>query len=254
MKKIRIIPRIDVKDHDVVKGINMEGVRVVGKPGKLARKYYEDGADELLYMDVVATLYSRDNIIEIVKKASKGIFIPLSVGGGVRKIEDIKALLMAGADKVAINSAAVRNPQLMKDASRMFGSQCIIGSIEAKEIELGKWECYVDSGRERTGLDAVEWARKLEELGVGEILITSIDKEGTEGGYDIELIKKITSAIKVPVIACGGAGEISHIVKCIKKARPDAVSMASILHYNKATVAEIKQILHKERICIRLNY
>ena len=254
MKKIRIIPRLDIKGPNVVKGINLEGVRVVGDPEKLAKLYYEQGADELLYMDVVASLYNRKNILEIVQKASKGIFIPLSVGGGIRNLEDIKSLLRVGADKVAINTAAVKMPKLVTDAAKMFGSQCIIGSIEAKEIKPKKWEVYVDNGREKTGLDTIEWAKKLEELGAGEILITSVDYEGTERGYDLDLIKKVTNAVKIPVIALGGAGSISHIMDCIKKAKPDAISMASILHYKRFTISEIKEQLNKNKILVRMVY
>ena len=254
MKKIRIIPRIDIKDNTVVKGINLEGVRVVGDPNNLARTYYEQGADELLYVDVVASLYSRGNMWEIVQKASEGIFIPLCVGGGIRTVEDIRDLLRAGADKVAINTAAVKTPKLISEASEIFGSQCIIGSIEAKEILPGKWEAYTDNGREKTGLDVIEWAKKLEEMGVGELLITSVDHEGMEEGYDLLLTKKITQAVEIPVIACGGAGNVSHMIDCIKEAKPDAISMASILHYNKTTIPKIKESLRKEGIPVRFVY
>lgn len=254
MKKIRIIPRIDIKGPNVVKGINLEGVRVVGNPNELAKRYYEQGADELLYMDVVASLYSRNNIIDLLKKASEGIFIPLSVGGGIRKIEDIQDLLRAGADKVAINTAATKNPNLIKDAARIFGSQCIIGSIEAKEIMPGKWEAFVDNGREKTGLDAINWAKRLEELGIGELLITSVDYEGTENGYDLKLIQEIAKEVDIPIIACGGAGNLQHIVDCIKKGKVDAVAMASLLHYNRLTIEEIKINLQKKNIPVRLNY
>ena len=189
MKKIRIIPKLDIKGPNVIKGIHLEGLRVVGDPALLAKKYYEQGADELLYMDVVASLYGRNNILDIIKKASDEIFIPLTVGGGVRKVEDIKTFLRAGADKVAINTMATKKPDLIKKGAEMFGSQCIVISIEAKSIEENKWEVYCENGREKTGLDALEWAKEVAELGAGEIFLTSIDKEGVCKGYNLKLIK-----------------------------------------------------------------
>ena len=251
MKKIRLIPRLDIKGSNVIKGINLEGLRIVGNPEELARKYYEQGADELLYMDIVASLYERDNILEIISKTSKNIFIPLTVGGGIRKIEDIKTFLRVGADKVAINTAATRNPKLITQGAKMFGSQCIIASIEAKSVESNKWEAYIENGREKTGLDAIEWAKEVTELGAGEILLTSVDKEGTGKGYDIELIKRVASSVPIPVIACGGAGKIKDIIDCVKKGKADAVSLASMLHYNKTTISEIKKELSKNNIVIR---
>lgn len=255
MKKIRIIPRLDVKGPNVVKGIHLEGLRVVGKPAEFARKYYEQGADEILYIDIVASLYERNNLVDVVKEAtSLGVFIPMTVGGGIRTLEDIKTLLRAGADKVAINTAATRNPELITKAAKMFGSQCIVGSIEAKKISEDKWEAYIDNGREKTGLDAVEWAKKLVELGAGELLITSVDKEGTGKGYDIELLKKIVPFVSVPVIACGGAGNYEDAEKCLTETNCDAVSMASILHYNKTTIAAIKEHLKNKNIPVRSHY
>ena len=181
MKNIRIIPRLDVKGPNVVKGIHLEGLRIVGKPAELAKKYYDQGADEILYIDIVASLYERNNLSDVVKEAiSLGVFVPMSVGGGVRSLEDIQKLLNAGADKVAINTAATRNPALITEAAKRFGSQCIVGSIEAKKCGDNRWEAYIDNGREKTGLDAVEWAKKLVALGAGELLITSVDQEGTE--------------------------------------------------------------------------
>lgn len=255
MKKIRIIPRLDVKGPNVVKGIHLEGLRIVGKPAELAKKYYEQGADEIIYIDIVASLYERNNLLNIVNEAtSLGVFIPMAVGGGIRTLEDIKQILRAGADKVAINTAATRNPEFITKASKMFGSQCIIGSVEAKKIGENKWEAYIDNGREKTGLDAVEWAQKLVELGAGELLITSVDNEGVEKGYDLELIKKIASLVSVPVIACGGAGNSEHIEKCLKETGCDAVSMASVLHYNKTTISKIKNHLKSKNIPVRSYY
>jgi len=254
MKKIRIIPRLDIKGPNVIKGIHLEGLRVVGKPIELAKKYYEQGADEILYMDVVASLYDRESILEIIKETtSKGVFIPITVGGGVRKLEDIKNILRAGADKVAINTAAVKNPEFIRQAAEKFGSQCIVGSIEAKKKEIG-WEIYIENGREKTGIDAIEWAKKLVELGAGELLVTSIDKEGTEEGYEYDLIEKIVSEVSVPVIACGGAGKVQDIENCLKRTKCDAVSMASVLHYNSESVENIKNYLDKKNFPVRLNY
>lgn len=251
MKKIRIIPRLDIKGPNVIKGIHLEGLRIVGNPSILAKRYYEQGADELLYIDVVASLYNRDSILEIVNKTSKDIFIPLTVGGGIRTLDDIRTLLRAGADKIAINTAATKNPEIIKKGAEMFGSQCIVVSIEAKSISPGKWEAYIENGREKTGLDVVEWAKEVTELGAGEILLTSIDREGTGTGYDINLTEKIASLVNIPVIACGGAGNIKHIIECVKQGKADAISMASILHYNKITIPEIKSELKKNGIHVR---
>jgi len=251
MKNVRVIARLDVKGPNVVKGIHLEGLRVVGKPAELARQYYEQGADEILYIDIVASLYERNNLSNIVQEAiSLGVFVPMTVGGGVRFIEDIRKLLMAGADKVAINTAATRNPELITNAAKIFGSQCIVGSIEAKR-RGNSWEAYVDNGRERTGLDAVEWAKKLVELGAGELLITSVDKEGAQKGYDIELIEKIASQVTVPVIASGGAGSNEHVAQCVKSTACDGIAIGSILHYKKSTIKDIKDELIKQQAAVR---
>ena len=252
MKKIRIIPKLDVKGPNVVKGIQLEGLRVIGKPEELAKKYYEQGADEIIYIDIVASLYERNNLKDVVEKtASVGVFIPITVGGGIRQLEDIKIILRAGADKVAINTAAVRNPDFITQASKIFGSQCIIGAIEAKDQGNGKWEAYIDNGRERTGLDAIEWAKKLVELGVGEILITSVDRDGTKKGYDVDLIKRIVAAVSVPVVACGGASNEENIHNCLENTCCDGIAFGSILHYNKTTIGVVKDYLSKKNVSIR---
>lgn len=237
-KNIRIIPKLDIKGPNLIKGINFEGLRVLGKPEDFALKYYKDGADEIIYIDVVASLYGRNNLLEIVEKTAKNIFIPLTAGGGIRTIEDIRALLRAGADKVAINTAAIKNPQLISQASKVFGSQCIVVSIEAKKNEDGSYECYIDNGRERTGVDVFEWAQRVVKLGAGEILITSIDRDGTGKGYDINLVKKVTELVSIPVIACGGAGRKEHIEQVIKEGKVDAVALASLFHYNFSITAD----------------
>ncbi len=228
---IRIIPRLDIKGPNLVKGIHLEGLRVLGKPEDFARYYYEHGADELIYMDVVASLYGRNSVLEIVRRASKEIFIPLTVGGGLRTLDDIRKALHAGADKVSLNTAAIQDPQLIRRAARRFGSSTIVVSIEAIKKEEGIYEAYTNNGREETGVDALNWAMRAAELGAGEMLVTSIDKEGTGEGFDIELTRKIAESVPIPVIACGGAGKISHIHDVIQKGKADAVSIASILHY-----------------------
>lgn len=229
---IRIIPRLDIKGPNLVKGIHLEGLRVLGKPERFARYYYEQGADELLYMDVVASLYGRNSLLDIVERTSKEIFIPLTVGGGLRTLDDIKAVLRAGADKVSLNTAAIGNPELIRQAARHFGSSTIVVSIEAIKKSDGCYEAYTDSGRERTGVDALGWAVRAAELGAGEIMITSIDREGTGRGFDVELTRKVSDSVGIPVIACGGAGTIGHVYDVIARGKADAVCLASILHYN----------------------
>ncbi len=251
MKKVRIIARLDVKGPNVIKGVHLECLRVVGKPGDLAEKYYLEGADELLYMDIVASLYRRDNLLNIVNQASDKIFIPFTVGGGIRSLQDIKEFLKAGADKVAINTAATENPNLISKAARMFGSQCIVLSIEAKRRGDNKWEVYTNNGRERTGLDVIEWIKKAEDLGAGEILLTSIDQEGTKKGFDIELIKSISEFASIPIIVSGGAGSSDDIYKCIKECNIDTIAIASILHYNISSIPQIKQNLLQHNIQVR---
>jgi imidazole glycerol-phosphate synthase subunit HisF len=250
MRKTRIIARIDVKNEFVIKGIHLEGLRKVGNPNELARKYYIDGIDEIVFMDAVASLYGRNNLFHIIERACKEVYIPITVGGGIRSINDIELALKAGADKIAINTQAIKFPELIKEASRIYGSQCIIGSIEAKS-KNGYWEAYTDNGREETGIDAIEWAKKLEDLGAGEILITSVDKEGTKKGFDIQLVKQITEAVSIPVIASGGAGKPEHINEVINKTGVDAVAIASLLHYNLFSVSQIKKSLLNSSIRVR---
>ena len=228
---VRIIPRLDIKGPNLVKGIHLEGLRVLGKPEYFARYYYENGADELIYMDAVASLYGRNSLLEIVERTARETFIPLCVGGGLRTVDDIRMVLRAGADKVSINTAAIRRPELIREASRSFGSSTIVIGIEAYRHSDGNYEPYINYGRDRTGLDAVEWAIRAVEMGAGEILLTSINQEGTGKGFDIELIRRIAEAVPVPVIAHGGAGKLSDIYEAIVDGRADAVSIASILHY-----------------------
>jgi cyclase len=228
----RVIARLDIKGPNLVKGIHLEGLRVLGKPEQFAKYYYETGADELIYMDVVASLYNRNSLHEIITKTAKEIFIPLTVGGGLRTVDDIREVLRAGADKVSINTAAINNPNIIKEASHKFGSSTIVISIEAIKQPDGKYLAYTDNGRNYTGIDAIEWAQQVESLGAGEIVLTSVDREGTGLGYDIELTKAVSERVTIPVIACGGAGKKEHVKQVINDGKADAVAIASIIHYS----------------------
>ena len=252
MSEIRIIARLDIKGENVIKGIHLEGLRVVGKPGDLAHKYYSEGVDELLYMDAVASLYERNNILPIVKRAAHDIFVPMTVGGGIRTLEDITAVLRSGADKVAINTAAVNRPEFLSDAAQTFGSQCIVLSVEAIKRSQGMWEVLVDNRREVTGRNVLDWVTEAEQRGIGEILITSVDAEGTEDGFDVDLVNAVAAKVKVPIIASGGAGRPEHVEEVIASTNIDAVACASIFHYNKYTLSELKSILSDSNIEVRL--
>jgi cyclase len=232
MKTTRIIARLDIKGPNLVKGIHLEGLRVLGKPEDFARYYYENGADELFYQDVVASLYERNSLNDLISRTAKEIFIPLTVGGGIRNVEDIRSILRAGADKVCINTAAIKNPELIREASRVFGSSTIVVSIEAIKQTDGSYLAYTDNGREHSGFEVVEWAKRVEELGAGEIVITSVDREGSGLGYDIELTKKVSDAVSIPVIAHGGAGCEEDVRKVIQEGMADAVALASVIHYD----------------------
>ncbi len=229
---IRIIPRLDIKGPNLVKGIHFEGLRVLGKPEWFARQYYEQGADELVYMDAVASLYGRNSLLEIVERTAREIFIPLTVGGGLRSVEDIRTVLRAGADKVSINTAAIARPELIREAAQAFGSSTIVVSIEAIRNSSGRYEAYVDYGRQKTGVDAFEWAVRAAELGAGELMVTSINNEGTGKGFDIELTRRIAESVAIPVIAGGGAGKLVDVVDVITRGHADAVSIASMFHYD----------------------
>jgi len=246
----RVISRMDVKGPNLVKGIHLEGLRVIGNPAEYAVRYYNQGVDELLYIDIVASLYGRNNLIDIVSETASKIYIPLTVGGGIRSIDDIHKLLRAGADKVAINTAAIRTPELLSEAARAFGSQCIVISVEAKRSAPGRWEAYTDNGRERTGLEAVDWIRRAVDLGAGEVLLTSVDQEGTRKGFDLELLAAVGPNITVPVVASGGAGNADHVADAVR-AGADAVAVAGLLHYNMQTVASLKSALHNKGISVR---
>ena len=240
-EKIRLIARLDVKDENLVKGIQMEGLRKLGDPNQFARRYYEEGIDELLYIDIVASLYNRNNLSDIVRKTVDEVFIPVCVGGGVRSVEDVGAVLKAGGDKAAINTAALQNPRLLGEIAHAFGSQCVVLSVQAKRHQQG-WEAYYDNGREHSGKDALEWIRQAESLGVGEILVTSVDQEGRQKGMDKELIAAVRQATSLPMIAAGGVGQWEDIASAAHLGA-EAVAVGSILHYQKATVPSLKQQL-----------
>ena len=229
--KLRIIPRLDIKGGNLVKGIHLEGLRVLGQPARFARHYYEEGADELLYIDIVASLYGRNSLLDIIERTAREVFIPITVGGGLRSIDDIGNALRAGADKIAINTAAVLRPEFIREASQKFGSSTIVLSIEAIKLPNGTYEAYTDNGREKTGLDACQWAVRGVELGAGEVLITSIDREGAGLGFDLELSRRIAESVAVPVIAGGGAASVEHVREAALCAHVQAVAIASMLHY-----------------------
>jgi imidazole glycerol-phosphate synthase subunit HisF len=234
---IRIIGRLDIKGPNLVKGVHLEGLRVLGQPKLFAEKYYEEGIDELICLDTVASLYGRNNLREFITTIASGIHVPLTVGGGIRSVDDVRNLQMAGADKVAINTAAIKNPNLITEIATNFGSSATVASIEAKRIGQYKYHCFTDNGREPTGVDVLEWAQRVENLGAGEILLTSIDREGTGTGFDIELSRMVAEVVSIPVIISGGCGEVDHIEQVLSKGKADAVAIASIIHYDKLSKA-----------------
>ena len=238
---MRLIARLDIKGPNLIKGIHLEGLRVLGSPNDFALRYYQQGADELIYMDTVASLYGRNHLSKMISSAVKDIFIPITVGGGIRSVEDVREILRSGADKVAINTAAVANPQIICDIARQFGSQCMVLSIEAKQTGNEEWEVYTDNGRERTGLNVVDWVKTCVSNGAGEVLVTSIDREGTRKGFDIDLVKAISAEVSVPVIASGGMGRLSDMLTVVQEGQADAVAMADILHYDRATISQIRK-------------
>jgi cyclase len=247
---MRVLTRLDIKGSNIVKTVRTEGLRVVGNPKELAERYYQEGADELVYMDIVASLYQRNLDFDQLKAVSENIFIPLTAGGGIRSLHDIGMALRSGADKVAINTYAIKDPEFIRKAAEIYGSQCIVLSIEAKKISEGKWEAYTDGGRERTGVDVIEWIKKGILLGAGEIMLTSIDADGTRDGYDIELIREAIAHSSVPVIVHGGAGTPADIVKAAQ-AGAEAVSASSILHYSLSSFTQVKDALAEAGYQIR---
>ncbi|RLE15264.1 imidazole glycerol phosphate synthase subunit HisF [Candidatus Aerophobetes bacterium] len=248
----RIIPCLDVMGGRVVKGINFVKLRDAGDPVENAKVYEREEADELTFLDITASHERRDIMIDVVERTAREVFMPLTVGGGIRDLEDIRLLLKAGADKVSINTAAVKDPSLVEKASRKFGSQCIVVAIDAKKKTASCWEVYIYGGRVSTGIDAVWWAKKVVDLGAGEILLTSMDKDGTEDGYDIELTRTIVRAVNAPVIASGGAGTLEHFYEVFQEAGADAALAASVFHYKKYTIRQVKEYLARKNIVVRL--
>jgi len=252
MGAIRIIPCLDVKDGKVVKGVHFKNLKETGDPVKHASFYSDEGADELTFLDISATVEGRNTMIDVVKKVAEVICIPLTVGGGIRNIQDIGNLLKSGADKVSINTAAVLKPELIKESAKKFGSQCIVVAIDAKLKSKEEWEIYIEGGTKPTGISAIEWAKRVEYMGAGEILLTSIDMDGTQAGYDIELTRKVSESVKIPVIASGGAGNLQHLYDVVKKGKASAVLLASLLHFRKYSISQIKEFLNKRGIEVRI--
>ncbi|HRP75892.1 MAG TPA: imidazole glycerol phosphate synthase subunit HisF [Rhodocyclaceae bacterium] len=248
----RIIPCLDVNAGRVVKGVNFIELRDAGDPIEIARRYDEQGADEITFLDITASSDARDIIIHVVEQVAEQVFIPLTVGGGVRSVADVRRLLNAGADKVSINTAAVNSPQIVADAAGKVGSQCIVVAIDAKCVAPGKWEVFTHGGRNRTGLDVIEWARNVVELGAGEILLTSMDRDGTRSGFDLELTRAVSDAVSVPVIASGGVGTLAHLADGVAQGHADAVLAASIFHFGEHTVREAKELMRSRGIEVRL--
>jgi cyclase len=240
--KTRLISRLDIKGSNLIKGIQLEGLRIVGDPNAFAQRYYQEGVDELLLMDSVASLYGRNQLDEIIERITADIFIPITVGGGLRNLEDCRRILRSGADKIAINTAAITSKNLITEIANEFGSQCMVVSIDAKKISESKWDAYTNNGREPTGIDVVDWASICEELGAGEILLTSIDREGTRSGFDISLVEMVTNTVNIPVIASGGLGNTSHFSELINRTKVDAIAIADAFHYSRVSVKELREI------------
>lgn len=248
---IRVIPRLDIKGPNLIKGIQLEGLRIVGDPHLFALDYYRQGADELLFMDVVASLYQRNNLTDIIRNAADQIYIPITVGGGVRSLDDVSKLMHSGADKITINTAAIARPALITEVSRRFGTQCMVLGVEAKQVGTDRWEAFTDNGRERTGRDVIEWVRQAVDLGAGEILLTSIDKEGMRKGFDASLLQQVCNAVHVPVIASGGFGQASDLL-CAGQCGVSAIAIADVLHWKRMTVPQIKQHAQDQGLKVRL--
>lgn len=252
----RIIPCLDVDNGRVVKGVKFVDIRDAGDPVEVARRYNEEGADEITFLDITASSDNRETIVHVVEQVASEVFIPLTVGGGIRKVEDVRRMLMAGADKVAINTAAIFNPEFVREAAESFGSQCIVVAIDAKRVsaqgEPSKWEIFTHGGRKPTGIDAIEWAKKMTDYGAGEILLTSMDRDGTRIGFDNELTRAIASAVSIPVIASGGVGELQHLVDGVKEGGADAVLAASIFHFAEYSIGEAKRFMADQGIEVRL--
>lgn len=252
MLTVRVIPCLDVRDGRVVKGVNFVNLRDAGDPVELASVYDKAGADELVFLDITASHEQRDTIFDVASRTAEEVFIPYTVGGGIKSSDDIRRMLSTGADKISMNSAAVKNPKVVRETSRRYGSQCIVVAIDAKSAGPNKWEVYVNGGRVPTGIDAVEWARKVEQLGAGEILLTSMGRDGTKDGYDLPLTKAICGAVNIPVIASGGAGKLEHFAEVVIETGADAVLAASLFHYGELSIRQVKEYMAGQGIPVRL--
>jgi cyclase len=252
MLTVRIIPCLDVHDGRVVKGINFVNLRDAGDPVELASAYDRAGADELIFLDITASHEARETIFDVASRTAEEVFIPYTVGGGIRSSDDIRRMLSTGSDKISMNSAAVKNPDVIRETSRRYGSQCIVVAIDARKAGPDKWEVYVNGGRVPTGIDAVEWARKVEELGAGEIMLTSMDKDGTKDGYDVPLTRAVVQATNIPIIASGGAGKVEHFAEVVVEAGADAVLAASLFHYGELAIKEVKEYMASYGIPVRM--
>jgi imidazole glycerol-phosphate synthase subunit HisF len=250
-RNVRIIARLEVKGPNLVKGIQFEGFRKLGDPHEFARRYYEDTIDEILYVDIVASLYERNNLLEIVRRATRDVFVPITVGGGIRSIGDVELALRSGADKVAVNTAALKRPELISEIARRFGSQCLVLSVQAKRAAAGGWECFYDNGRERTGIDAVEWIRRGHDLGAGEVLLISVDREGRDDGPDIDLARAASDSVPIPVIIGGGTSSIDHFEAAVREGRVDGVAISHLFHYGRMSVRELRQAALERGLNVR---
>lgn len=249
----RVIARLDVKGDNVVRGMHLEGLRIVGQPEEMAARYADAGIDEIVFIDTVASLYGRNNMLPVVERTAEKVFIPMTVGGGVRSVEDVREMLRAGADKVAMNSGAVRNPKLITEVAEVFGAQCVVISIEVQQQAPGKWAVMIENGRETTGLDAIAWAKQAHSLGAGEIILTSIDQDGMRKGCDLPLTRAVAEAVPIPVIASGGPGKVEHVVSAFQEGKADAVALGTLLHFKLSDVASVKHGLAAAGIPVRPN-
>jgi len=252
MGNVRVIARLDIKGPNLIKGIHLEGLRVVGDPHEHALRYYSEGADELLFIDIVASLYQRNNLTDLIKRIADRIYIPITVGGGIRSLADVSSMMHSGADKVAINTAAIARPELVTEVARRYGAQCMVIGIEAKQVGEGRWEAYTDNGRERTGRDVVQWAREAVERGAGEVLLTSVDREGTRKGFDLALLQSVCDAVNVPVIASGGLGQPADLVQA-SACGVSGVAVADALHWKRYTLPEVKAAGRAAGLDIRID-
>jgi cyclase len=243
---MRVIARLDVKNNFVIKGIHLEGLRKVGDPNQLAKAYYEAGIDEILFIDAVASLYNRNNLFDVIKKASEEVFVPITIGGGLRNLSDIEQALDAGADKVALNTAAIREPDLIEKVAKQYGSQCVVASVQAKRTPSG-WEAYIETGREKTGVQVLDWVKRLQDLGAGEILLTSVDQEGTKSGFDLPLVRAVNESVSIPVLVSGGYGQPKHIQELLEVTEPSGICFASVLHYKMTSVMELRKTIDQAK-------